>query len=190
MLGEINHVLQALRRVSLKYYDVDLARPAWLSAILDVPFEVAYALALEPEKWYLALWRPGEECAAPQWPDQYTAVLLLAVRGCKTVRARGEDHPDGPLYDDAAWRMIKTALNRDAIKVELMPDLSPSYSLIAREELRSAVEEWLGEPLAGLEIISPKLLMERPKLRAAAVLGALRYSGGFYVPERQLLALL
>ncbi len=189
MPGE--HVLLALRRTSLKYYDVDLARPAWLSLALDVPFEIAYALALEPERWHLALWRPGEECAAPQWPDQYTAVLLLSVRGCRTVRARGEDHPDGPLYDDAAWRMIKTALNRDGIRVELSPDLSPSYSLISREELRSAVEEWLGGTIEEYLLpVSPKTVAENPRARAMAVLGALRFSGGFYVPERQLLALL
>lgn len=54
------------------------------------------------------------------------------------------------------------------------------------------MEAWMGSDLKMLApVVSPKLVIENPKIAAAAALGALRMTGGaVYAPEPQVVALL
>lgn len=66
------------------------------------------------------------------------------------------------------------------------------YRLLTLDEIRAAMEAWMGSDLKMLApVVSPKLVIENPKIAAAAALGALRMTGGaVYAPEPQVVALL
>jgi hypothetical protein len=66
------------------------------------------------------------------------------------------------------------------------------YRLLTLDEIRAAVEAWMGSDLKTLApVASPKLVIENPKVAAAVALGALRMTGGaVHAAEPQVVALL
>jgi len=145
------------------------------------------ALALRPEHWPLALWRPEEECAAPDWPAVDVAVALLAaVDGCKAIK-----------YDGAAGAReyamdaMRVAAQQDGVRLQpLHSETSPGFRLMTAEEILDEVYAWMGAEIRGLVLLSPKLAAEDPVYAAAVALGAVKLAGGAYTPEPQVAALL
>ena len=175
------HVLLALSKVSVRRFRADLAAPLWTARYLDVPPRAALALGLRPEHWPLALWRPEEECAAPDWPSPDVAAALLAVvDGCGVVKYYGA-------VDDE----IRVAAQKDGIELRQMHDEKPpGFSLMTAEEIAEEVYSWMGEEVEALAFLSPKTAAENPLYAAAVALGAVRLSGSAYVPEPQTAAIL
>jgi len=186
-IGSImRHILLALSR-SAERFKVDLAAPLWTARYLGIPPRAALALALRPEHWPLALWRPEEECTAPDWPAVDVAVALLAaVDGCKAIK-----------YDGAAGAReyamdaMRVAAQQDGVKLQpLHSETSPGFRLMTAEEILEEVYAWMGAQIKGLVLLSPKLAAEDPLYAAAVALGAVKLSGGAYMPEPQVAALL
>jgi hypothetical protein len=175
------HILLALSKVSVKKFRVDLAAPLWTARYLDVPPRAALALALRPEQWPLALWRPEEECAAPDWPSPDVAVALLAaVDGCRAVGYYGA-------VDDE----IRVAAQKDEIELQQMQgEEPPGFRLMSAEEVAEEVFNWLGEEVEALVYLSPKMVADSPLHAAAVALGAVRPAGSAYIPEPQTAAVL
>jgi len=175
------HVLLALSKVSVKRFRADLAAPLWTARYLGVPPRAALALGLRPEHWPLALWRPEEECAAPDWPSPDVAVALLAVvDGCGVVKYYGA-------VDDE----VRVAAQKDGIELRQMQDEEPpGFRLMSAEEVAEEVYRWMGEEVEALAFLSPKLIADSPSYAAAAALGAVRLAGSAYVPEPQTAAIL
>jgi hypothetical protein len=175
------HVLLALSKVSTKRFRVDLAAPLWVGRYLDVPPRVALALALRPEHWPLALWRPEEECTAPDWPSSDVAVALLAVvDNCGKVKYYGA-------VDDE----VRVAAQKDKIEIQQIQDEKPpGFRLMTAEEIAEEVYSWIGEEIEALAFLSPKMAAENPTYATAVALGAVRLAGSAYVPEPQTAAIL
>jgi len=176
------HILLALSKVSTKRFRVDLAAPLWTARYLDVPPRVALALALRPEQWPLALWRPEEECAAPDWPSSDVAVALLAaVDGCGSVKYYGG-------VDDE----IRVAAQKDGVEIRQIMDAEepPGFRLMSAEEIAEEVYSWMGEEVEALAFLSPRAVADSPLYAAAAALGAVKLAAGAYVPEPQTAAIL
>jgi hypothetical protein len=180
------HLLMLLSQISRERYGVDLAAPLWTARYLDVPPAAALALGLHPRHWPLVLWEPEEPCTAPGWPALDVAVVLAAARDkCKTVEYDGEAPPE-PALD-----RVRVAAPLDGVTLK-EAGRRIDYRLLTLDEIREAVETWMGSDLQMLApVASPKLIIENPKLAAAAALGALRMTGGaVYAPEPQVVALL
>jgi hypothetical protein len=175
------HILLALSKVSVKRFRVDLAAPLWVAQYLEVPPRAALALALRPEHWPLALWRPEEECAAPDWPSPDVAVALLAaVDGCRAVSYYGA-------VDDE----VRVAAQKDGIELRQMQGESPpGFRLMSAEEVAEEVFSWMGEEVEALAYLSPKMVVDNPLHAAAVALGAVRPAGSAYIPEPQTAAIL
>jgi hypothetical protein len=185
----VRYLLLALSEISRRRYRADLAAPLWLARILGVPPRAALALGLEPALWPLALWRSEPECAAPPWPDPYTAVALVAaVDGCREVRAalRG-----GLTESEEERHLVTIAASLDGVRL-LGPEGEVRWDVMSLDEIRGEAARWLGGRLAELcaPMVSPKLVAETPEYAALAALGALRAApGGYYAPSPQLLLL-
>ena len=180
------HLLLLLSQISRERYGVDLAAPLWAARYFDVPPVAALALGLHPRHWPLVLWEPEEPCTAPPWPALDVAVVLAATRDrCKTVVYDGEAPPE-PALD-----RVRVIASIDGITLK-EAEWRIGYSLLTLDEIRAAVEAWMGSDLKMLApVVSPKLVIDIPKIAAAAALGALRMTGGaVYVPEPQVVALL
>jgi len=175
------HILLALSKVSTKRFRADLAAPLWIAQYLGVPPRAALALALRPEQWPLALWRPEEECAAPDWPSSDVAVALLAaVDGCSSVGYYGA-------VDDE----IRVAAQKDGIELrQMQAEKPPGFSLMSAEEIAEEVFRWMGEEIEALAFLSPRMVADNPMHAAAVALGAVRPAGGAYIPEPQTAAIL
>jgi len=173
----------ALSKISRELYGVDLAAPLWVARYFDVPPVVALALGLHPRHWPLALWRAEEDCAAPAWPDLAVAIALTAARGgCSAIRYAA---PLGTQHLD----IVRVVAQIDGVTLEPAGG-DVKFRLLELEEIKDAVERWLGEPLAAYLLISPKVLEDKPRLAAAVALGAYRHAGsGVYVAEPQTVAL-
>jgi hypothetical protein len=179
------HLLLLLSQIRERY-GVDLAAPLWTARYFDVPPVAALALGLHPRHWPLVLWEPEVPCTAPAWPAPDVAVILAAARdGCRTVEYDGEAPPD-PAFD-----RVRVAAPLDGVTLK-EAGRQIGYRLLTLDEIRAAVEAWMGSDLKMLApVISPKLVVESPKIAAAAALGALRMTGGaVYAPEPQVVALL
>ena len=180
------HLLLLLSQISRERYGVDLAAPLWTARYFDVPPAAALALGLHPRHWPLALWKPEEPCTAPNWPAPDVAVVLAAARdGCRTVEYDGEAPPE-PALD-----RVRVAAPLDGVTLK-EAGRRVGYRLLTLDEIRAAVEAWMGSDLKMLApVVSPKLVIESPKIAAAVALGALRMTGGaVYAPEPQVIALL
>jgi hypothetical protein len=66
------------------------------------------------------------------------------------------------------------------------------YRLLTLDEIREAVEAWMGSDLKMLAlVVSPKLVIENPEIATAVALGVLRMTGSVvHAPEPQVVALL
>ena len=151
-----------------------------------MPPTTALTLGLHPRHWPPALWEPEEPCTAPGWPALDVAVILAAARdGCKTVEYDGQEPPD-PAFD-----RVRAAAPLDGITLKEAGQRI-GYRLLTLDEIRAAVEAWMGSDLKMLApVVSPKLVIENPKIAAAAALGALRMTGNaVHAPEPQVVALL
>jgi hypothetical protein len=170
------HVLLALSKVSVKRFRADLAAPLWTARYLEVPPRVALALALRPEHWPLALWRPEEECAAPDWPSPDVAVALLAaVDGCSSISYYGA-------VDDE----VRVAAQKDGIELrQTSTERPPGFRLMSAEEIAEEVFGWAGEEVEAWTFLSPKTVAENPIHATAVALGAVRPAGSAYIPEPQ-----
>ena len=180
------HLLLLLSQISRERYGVDLAAPLWTARYFDVPPVAALALGLHPRHWPLVLWEPEEPCTAPSWPALDVAVVLAAARdGCETVEYDGEVPPE-PALD-----RVRVAAPLDGVALK-EAGRRVGYRLLALDEIRAAVEAWMGSDLKMLApVVSPKLVIESPKIAAAVALGALRMTGSAaYAPEPQVVALL
>jgi hypothetical protein len=179
------HLLLLLSQISRERYGVDLASPLWAARYFDVPPAAALALGLHPRHWPLVLWEPEEPCTAPNWPALDVAVILAAANGCKTVEYDGEAPPE-PALD-----RVRVAAPLDGVTLK-EAGRRIGYRHLTLDEIRAAVEAWMGTDLKMLApVVSPKLVIESPKIAAAAALGALRMTGGaVYAPEPQVVALL
>ncbi len=180
------HLLLLLSQISRERYGVDLAAPLWTARYFDVPPAAALALGLHPRHWPLALWEPEESCTAPNWPAPDVAVILAAARdGCRTVEYDGQAPPE-PTLD-----RVRVVASIDGVTLK-EAGRRISYRLLTLDEVREAVEAWMGSDLKMLApVVSPKLVIDIPKIAAAAALGALRLTGGaVYAPEPQVVALL
>jgi hypothetical protein len=180
------HLLLLLSQISRERYGVDLAAPLLVARYLDVPPVAALALGLHPRHWPLVLWEPEEPCTAPAWPALDVTVILAAARdGCKTVEYDGEAPPE-PALDQ-----VRVVASIDGVTLK-EAGRRIGYRLLTLDEIRAAVEAWMGPDLKMLApTVSPKLAVENRKIAAAVVLGALRMAGGaIYVPEPQVVALL
>ena len=180
------HLLLLLSQISRERYGVDLAAPLWTARYLDVMPVAALALGLHPRHWPPALWEPEEPCTAPAWPALDVAVILAAARdGCKTVEY-DEEAPPEPALD-----RVRVVASIDGIILK-EAGRRIAYRLLTLDEIREAVEAWMGSDLQMLApVVSPKLVIENPKIAAAAALGALRMTGSaVYAPEPQVVALL
>jgi hypothetical protein len=180
------HLLLLLSQISRERYGVDLAAPLWTARYLDMPPVAALALGLHPRHWPLVLWEPEEPCTAPGWPALDVAVVLAAARDrCKTVEYDGEAPPE-PALD-----RVRVIASIDGIVLK-EAGRRIGYRPLTLDEIREAVEAWMGSDLKMLApTTSPKLAVESPKIAAAVVLGALRMTGGaVYAPEPQVVALL
>lgn len=175
------HILLALSRVSVKRFRVDLAAPLWVARYLEAPPRAALALALRPEQWPLALWRPEEECAAPDWPSPDVAVALLAaIDGCSSVGYYGA-------VDDE----IRVAAQKDGIELrQTDAEKPPGFRLMSAEEIAEEVFSWMGEEIEALAFLSPRMVADNPIHAAAVALGAVRPAGSAYIPEPQTAAIL
>ncbi len=175
------HILLALSKVATKRFRVDLAAPLWVARYLGVPPRAALALALRPEQWPLALWRPEEECAAPDWPSPDVAVALLAVvDGCSTVDYYGA-------VDDE----VRVAAQKDGIDLrQMQAEEPPGFRLMSAEEVAEEVYSWTGEEIETWAFLSPKMIVDNPLHAAAVALGAVRPAGSAYIPEPQTAAIL
>jgi hypothetical protein len=175
------HILLALSKVSVKRFRVDLATPLWVARYLEVPPRAALALALRPEHWPLALWRPEEDCAAPDWPSPDVAVALLAaVNGCNPISYYGA-------VDDE----VRVAAQKDGIELRQMDaEKPPGFRLMSAEEIAEEVFSWAGEEIESWVFLSPKTIAESPIHAAAVALGAVRPAGSAYIPEPQTAAIL
>ena len=175
------HILLALSRVSMKRFRVDLAAPLWTARYLEVPPKAALALALRPEQWPLALWRPEEECAAPDWPSpDVAAALLAAVDGCGSISYYGA-------VDDE----VRVAAQKDQIELrQVQGEEPPGFRLMSAEEIAEEVYSWMGEEVEALAFLSPRMVADSPLHAAAVALGAVRPAGSAYIPEPQTAAIL
>jgi hypothetical protein len=180
-------MLLALSQSSTKRFKVDLAAPLWTARYLGIPPRAALALALRPEHWPLALWRPEEECTAPDWPAVDVAVALLAaVDKCKAIKYDGAAGASEYAMDE-----MRVAAQQDGVRLQpLHSEASPGFRLMTAEEILEEVYDWMGAEIRGLVLLSPKLAAEDPVYAAAVALGAVRLAGGAYMPEPQVAALL
>jgi hypothetical protein len=178
-------MLLALSR-SAERFKVDLAAPLWTARYLGIPPRAALALALRPEHWPLALWRP-EECTAPDWPAVDVAVALLAaVDGCKAIKYDGAAGAS-----EYAMDAMRVAAQHDGVRLQpLHSETSPGFRLMTAEEILDEVYAWMGADIKGLVLLSPKLAAGDPVYAAAVALGAVKLAGGAYMPEPQVTALL
>ena len=180
-------MLLALSQSSTKRFKVDLAAPLWTARYLFIPPRAALALALRPEHWPLALWRPEEECTAPDWPSVDVAVALLAaVDGCREIKYDGAAGASEYAMDE-----MRVAAQQDGVRLQpLHSETSPGFRLMTAEEILDEVYAWMGAEIRGLVLLSPKLAAEDPVYAAAVALGAVKLAGGAYMPEPQVTALL
>jgi len=180
------HLFLILSQISRERYGVDLAAPLLAARYLDVPPVAALALGLHPRHWPLVLWEPEEPCTAPAWPALDVAVTLAAARdGCKTVEYDGQAPPE-PALD-----RVRVIASIDGVTLK-EAGRRIGYRLLTLDEIRAAVEAWMGSDLKMLApVVSPRLTVDDPKIAAAVALGALRMTGGaVYAPEPQVIALL
>jgi hypothetical protein len=113
-------------------------------------------------------------------------VILAAARdGCKTVEYDGEAPPEPALDRVRVVASIDGVVLKEAGR-------RIGYRLLTLDEIKAAVEAWMGSDLKLLApTTSPKFAVENIKIAAAVALGALRMTGGaVYAPEPQVVALL
>jgi hypothetical protein len=166
------HLLLLLSQISRERYGVDLAAHLWAARYLDVPPTTALALGLHPRHWPPALWEPEEPCTAPGWPALDVAVILAAARdGCKTVEYDGQAPPE-PAFD-----RLRVAAPLDGVTLK-EAGLQIGYRLLTLDEIREAVEAWMGSDLKMLApVVSLKLVIKTPKSPRPWRWGRLRMTG-------------